>query len=47
MYDGKAVLKDGRTVTAYGTLQEIIDWVENLIYLYEAPDITITAAKGR
>ena len=46
MYNGKAVLNDGRTLTKRGTFPELATWAEDLIALYGCLSITITEIRG-
>ena len=42
MSDGKAVLRDGRTLTAHGTFQEMVEWAKDLAVLHGTVEVTIT-----
>ena len=46
MYNGRAKLRDGRTLIKRGTINELFDWVSDLIALYGCLRVTITEVPG-
>ena len=46
MFNGRAKLRDGRTLTKRGTFPELSEWVADLIAMYGCLKVIITEVPG-